>query len=280
MIKNLTLNKILYLLTGALSIIAAMIGVLNPEMYDPVVMARIIPGVFTQDLVVIVASIVMMGLAVLMRQMDYRKTIIILGILGFIFYAYGIYSMEQVYTALYPLYLAILALSFYALALSLASLDPSTVEDLSLPPVVRYVSAGYGVFIAVMFNIIWLGQLAPLLRANDRIENTFSVFVIDLVFIMPSFVITAYLALRKRALGIIGLPALFIVGVGILSPLAFAELIKPIRYGLPLDPAEFWLFAPLSLVFLIFTVVYLATLKSPDGLADGSGHRLNPGGEG
>lgn len=263
--KNLTLNKILILLTGALSIIAATIGVLNPEMYDPVVMANIIPGVFTQDLVVIIASVVMMVLAVWMRQTDYRKMIIILGILGFIFYAYGIYSMEQVYTALYPLYLVILALSFYALALSLASLDRATVEDLNLTPVVRYVSAGYAVFIAVMFNVIWLGQLAPLIRTNDRIENTFSVFVIDLVFIMPSFVITAYLTLRKRALGIIGLPALFIVGVGILSPLAFAELIKPIRYGLPFDPAEFWLFAPLSLVFLIFTVVYLTALKTPDG---------------
>jgi len=263
MIKNLTLNKILYGLTGLLALIAGVIGVLRPGMYDPVVISRIIPGVFTQDLLVVVASLVMIGLAVSMRPDDYRKTIVILGILGFLFYAYGIYAMEQVYTSLYLLYLAILALSFYTMAVSLASLDRSALRALELPPGVRYASAGYGVLIAVMFNIIWISQLIPLLRTNDRIENTFSVFVIDLVFIMPSFVITAYLAVRERAVGLVGLPALFIVGVGILSPLALAELLKPSRYGLPLNPGDFWLWMILSGIFLVVTVIYLGTLKPP-----------------
>ena len=261
MTRNLTLNKSLYLLTGVLAILAALIGVLNPEMYEPVVIARIIRGVFSQDLVVIVGSVLMLVLALGMRRDSHCKAVVILGILGFLFYGYGIYAMEQVYTALYPLYLAILALSFYTLALSLASLDHTAIEDLSLPPVVRYGSAAYGIFIAVIFNIIWIGQLIPLLRTHDRIENTFSVFVIDLVFIMPSFVITAYLTTRNRALGIVGLRALFIVAVGILSPLALAELLKPIRYGLPMIPGDFWLWFILSVVFLIFTIVYLAALR-------------------
>ncbi len=265
MIKNLTLNRMLYGLTGLLSLIAAVIGVLNPGMYDPaIVLTRIMPGVFTQDLLVIVGALAMIALAVSMRPDSYRATTVILGILGFFFYAYGIYAIEQVYTALYPLYLAILALTFYTMALSLASLDRPAIRALRLPKAVRYASSGYGVLIAIMFNIIWISQLIPLLRTHDRIENTFSVFIIDLVFIMPSFVITAYLTIRKRALGVIGLPALFIVGVGILSPLALAELLKPSRYGQPLNPGEFWLWAVLSLVFLVFTVVYLTALKRPD----------------
>jgi len=255
----------LYGLTGLLSLIAAVIGVLNPGMYDPaIVLTRIMPGVFTQDLLVIVGALAMIALAVSMRPDSYRATTVILGILGFFFYAYGIYAIEQVYTALYPLYLAILALTFYTMALSLASLDRPAIRALRLPKAVRYASSGYGVLIAIMFNIIWISQLIPLLRTHDRIENTFSVFIIDLVFIMPSFVITAYLTIRKRALGVIGLPALFIVGVGILSPLALAELLKPSRYGQPLNPGEFWLWAVLSLVFLVFTVVYLTALKRPD----------------
>jgi hypothetical protein len=264
-IKNLTLNRLLYGLTGLLSLIAAVIGVLNPGIYDPViVLTRIMPGVFTQDLLVIVGALAMIVLTVSMRPDSYRATIVILGILGFLFYAYGIYAIEQIYTALYPLYLAILALTFYTMALSLASLDRPAIKALKLPSAVRYASSGYGVLIAIMFNIIWISQLIPLLRTYDRIENTFSVFIIDLVFIMPSFVITAYLTIRERALGIVGLPALFIVGVGILSPLALAEILKPSRYGQPLNPDEFWLWAVLSLVFLIFTLVYLTTLKRSD----------------
>lgn len=265
MIKNLTLNRMLYGLTGLLALIATVTGVLNPAMYDPViVLDNIIPGVFTQDLFVIVGALVMIVLAARMDPADYRTTIVILGILGFLFYAYGIYSIEQVYTALYPLYLAILALSFYTMAFSLTSLDRAAIEALRLPPIVKFGSAGYGMLIAVMFNIIWIGRLVPLIQTHDRIENAFSVFIIDLVFIMPSFMITAYLTIRERALGLVGLPALFIVGIGILSPLGVAELLKPSRYGLPLNRGEFWLWAVLSLVFLVFTLVYLTALKRSD----------------
>ena len=261
MIRNLSLNKTLFIVTGILSLVAAGMGVLTPEMYDPVVSARIIPGVFTQDLLVIAAALVMIFLAALMQQEDYRKAIVIFGVLGFLFYAYGIYAIEQVYTPLYPLYLAILALSFYVLAYGLASLQGSEIEDLAQPASVRYGAAGYGVFVAVMFNFIWIGQLIPLLQEGDRIEYTFSVYIIDLVFIMPAFVITAFLAVRNRAVGIVGLPALFVLGLCILSPLALAEMLKPSRYGMPTDPGQFWLFGVLSLVFLIFAAAYLITLR-------------------
>lgn len=147
------------------------------------------------------------------------------------------------------------------LVYDLASLNFPSIEALKLPRAIRYGAAGYGVFIAVMFNIIWLSRLIPLLQANDRIEYTFSVFIIDLVFIMPAFVLVAILLIRNRALGIVGIPAMFILGVGILSPIALGELLAPVRYGRPMNAGEFWLFAILSIVFLIFAAVYLLILK-------------------
>jgi hypothetical protein len=261
-IRNLSINKILYVVTGLFALIAAGWGVLSPAMYEPVVEARILPGVFTQDLVVVLAAVLMIGLAVRLKSDDYRSLVIILGILGFLFYAYGIYAIEQVYIQLYPMYLAILALSFYTLAYSLVSLNLRTVEALQLPAALRYGTAGYGIFIAIMFNIIWLSQLIPLLQTHDRVEYTFSVYIIDLVFIMPSFVIMAILLIRKRGLGIVGMPAMFILGVGILSPLAFGELLAPVRFGRPMNMGEFWLFGSLSLVFLILALIYLIALKA------------------
>jgi hypothetical protein len=71
-IRNLSLNRTLFVLTGILALVAAGVGVLDPGMYDPVVSARIVPGVFTQDLLVIAAALVMIVLAALMRQDDYR----------------------------------------------------------------------------------------------------------------------------------------------------------------------------------------------------------------
>lgn len=82
-----------------------------------------------------------------------------------------------------------------------------------------------------------------------------------MVFIMPMFVLTAIWLLRRRALGIVGIPALFVLGVGILSPLALGELLAPVRYGCPMSVGEFLLYGILASVFLLFAAVYLKALK-------------------
>ena len=263
MINKLDMNKALFIVTGLLALVAAVIGVVDPGIYEPVVSDEIVPGVFTQDLVVIIAAVLLIVLAAWMKRDDFRKMIVVFGILGFFFYAFGIYVIEQIYTALYILYLGVLSLSFFGLVLGLSSLRQSEIEGLKLTPIIRYSSAGYGVLIAVMFNFIWINQLIPLMQTGYRIEYMFSVFIIDLVFIMPAFVIAGIFAIRRRAIGMIGLPALFVLGVGILSPLALAEILKPYRYDLPMDTGEFWLYAVLSLVFLGLTGVYLLALRRP-----------------
>ena len=261
MIKNISNNRFLFILTGVFSLIASVAGLFYSQMYDHVVPAWIMPGVYAQDLVAILASVILLVVAVRLRPTEYRRGIVILGILGFLFYAYGIYAIEQIYTSLYPLYLAILGLSFFGLIYSLASLDGSALSTLQIPKFLRYGAAVYGILIAVIFNIIWFSQLIPLLQTGERIEYTFSVYIIDLVFIMPAFVISAVMAIRRQSLGIIGLPALFILGAGILSPLALGEIIKPFRYGTPTSTGDLGLFGVLSAVFLILAIVFLIALR-------------------
>ena len=50
MIRDLGANKILWLLTALLSLLAALVGVLSPGIYNKVVSIDIMPGVFGQDL--------------------------------------------------------------------------------------------------------------------------------------------------------------------------------------------------------------------------------------
>jgi hypothetical protein len=264
MVQNLNIIKFLQVLTGAFGLIAAAAGAANLEMYTPVVSARIIPGVLTQDIIVIIASALLIVLALSMKARDYRKLIISMGALGFLFYAYGIYAFEQVYTGFYLIYLAILGLSFYGLITALGSLEKPEVERLSVPAWLGYGSAGLGILIALMFNFLWISELLPLMATGDRIEYTFSVYVIDLVFIMPGFVIAGLLSLRGRAFGLIGLPGLFIVGVGILAPLALAELLKPALFSQPMDPGGLGLFGTLTLLFLAFAAAYLVLLRPAD----------------
>jgi hypothetical protein len=113
-----------------------------------------------------------------------------------------------------------------------------------------------------MFNVIWFSQLVPLLQESDRIEYMYSIYVIDLSLVMPAFVIAAIMAIRCHHIGLMGIPALFVVGAGILGPLALAEAIKPIRYSIPSNTGDFLLYLILSVLFLVFASVFIAALKT------------------
>ena len=256
-----SVSTVLQLLTGVLALAAALFSVIQPSIYEGIVSPGIVPGVFAQDILVIVAAVLLLVLTATTGPSVLRRQIVILGILGFLLYAYGIYAIEQLYIYLYPVYLAIVALSFYALVYVLGGISASAEKRIVLPSWLRYISSMFAILIAVMFNIIWFAQLIPLLRAGRRIEYTFSVYIIDLCFIMPAFVICAVMTMRKKAIGEAGLPGLFILGVGILSPLALAEALKPTLFDTARDPGGFWLYLVLSGLFLVLAVLYLAKLK-------------------
>jgi hypothetical protein len=263
---HLGLNRIVWVGIALVTLVAGTAGILRPEIYDGVVSPDIVPGVFTQDLVAVLAALVLLGIALTVRAESDALPVIALGILGFFIYAYGIYAIEQVYNGFYPLYLAILSASVYALIYGFACVRASA-RSVPVPPSwFLRAAALYSIVIALMFNVIWFGRLIPLLQEGNRIEFTFSILIIDLCFIMPGFVLAAIMALRGLRTGIVALPVLFIVGIGILSPLALAEILKPLRYDMPTDAGSLWLWAVLSLLFLLFAVAHLVSAK-PSGAA-------------
>ena len=153
MVRNLIANKILWLLTGLLSLVAALFGVFNPTIYSNVVIVEIIPAVFGQDLLTIVASVTILLLAVRIKKGDSKKQIVILGLLGYLFYAYGIYVIERIYNMLYYLYLAIFGLSFWAIVYNTANIHPELLQKVQLPGLMRKISATFSLLVAVVFNV-------------------------------------------------------------------------------------------------------------------------------
>jgi hypothetical protein len=257
------LTRWLWLLTGLLALVTAGLGVARPAMYEELMPATVLPGMFTQDLLVVALSAVLLGLAGTTRPTQVRRQVAAHGILGFLFYAYGIYAIERVYTGLYPAYLALFGASLFVLVQSLAAVPSAVRRALAVPAWMRRLAAGYALAVAAMFTVLWLGQLLPLLESGTRVDVLYSIYVIDLSFVMPALAVAAVLALRRHPVGLMGLPALFVLGAGILSPLALAELLKPGRYGQPFDAGGFWLYAGLSAAFVGGAAAYLAVLRVP-----------------
>jgi hypothetical protein len=262
MISQFSFNRLLWFVVAILSLTVAVFGVVNPSVYDGVIGESIKPGVFSQDILAVVLSVVLLLLAFTSRESQLRKRVIAHGILGFFFYSYGIYAIERVYNWLYPIYLGIFGLSLFVLIYGVSTVPKNATANLVVPSSVRILGAGYGILIAVIFNVIWFSQLVPLLRRGERIEFTYSIYIIDLSFVMPAFVIAAIMALRRHPTGLMGIPALFVLGAGILSPLALTEVLKPYRYGVPPETGEFWLYFVLTVLFMALAAIFLISFKT------------------
>jgi hypothetical protein len=133
---------------------AALVGVFKPSIYEKVVSNDILPAVFGQDLMTIVASIIILLLAIRIRREDSKKQIVILGILGYLFYAYGIYVIERLYSVLYYLYMAIFGLSFWSMAYGVAKIHPEILQKVQVPGLMRNVSVGFSLLVALVFSVL------------------------------------------------------------------------------------------------------------------------------
>lgn len=111
MLKNLRSHAIIWCIVASLALFASIAGVSNLSIYEKVVSKDLMPAVLTPDLLTVVSSVLVLGLVFFKRD-NYKIQIIILGILGYFFYNYGVYVIERIYNNLYLIYMAIFALSF------------------------------------------------------------------------------------------------------------------------------------------------------------------------
>lgn len=254
--------RILWVLTALFTLIAALVGVINPGIYHNLIDQKYIPGTISQDYIALLASILLLFCVFWMNEKTVVKQIVGLGILGFLFYAYGIYVIEQVYNALYLIYMAIFSLSFFSIVYSVANIRKDILENIRVSDTVRKISAGFSFLIPLVFSPLWIMMLLPLLQTGERIENIFSVFILDLCFIMPVFVILAVMTVKKKGLGIFLTPAMFVLGFTLLFPVGFAEVIK-VLYGMnaSMDMGSMFMYLGIAIVFLVLNFFYLKNLK-------------------
>ena len=236
MVHNLKLAKIFWTITTAFTFLAALGGVLFNGIYVGLFPADFLPGAFPQDVLTILVCIFLFVLIATTRESDIKKQVVILGLLGSFFYLYGIFTMERVYNGFYLLYAAVFASSFWTIIYSLSGFRSAAFASLRLNNGIRKTTAITSIVIAVLFTFLWTMSLIPLMKAHNRIDFLYSIYILDLCFVMPAFFITAIMSLLKMPLGTLIGPAIMILGFFVIFPLGLNELAKPsaglaINYG-------------------------------------------------
>ncbi|MGN7201067.1 hypothetical protein [Arthrobacter sp. SAFR-044] len=260
MLKHLFLNRLLWAVTGLLALSAAGTGVLRPGIYDAVVSSELIPGAYSQDLLSVAAGLGLLYLSYAARPDRPKYQIVALGLLGYLFYAYGIYVIERTYNGLYLLYMAVFALSFWAMVTAGSTLDPA-LRTVSLPRAMRIASASGAVLQPLIFYPLWIVMLLPLMRTGEQIDSLYSIFILDLCFIMPGFLMLSFLTYRNHRTGLLLLPALYVLGFTLIFSLAVGELVKPLFGTVPSQAALLPALA-LSGLFLVLLILHLAQLRT------------------
>lgn len=253
------LTAILMIILSVLALGVALGSLIFPQVYQGVLTLALLPGTFSQDVISILAAVVlvMMSIQFLKRQ-RFKSFIIMLGLSAYFFYAYGLFTISGNYNPLYPLYLLIFSLAIYSLVLGLTSFQSAAVAQTHLPAWLRRTVAGFLIFIVVLFVPLWLGLLLPGAIAK-ACPDAYAVLVLDLAVVMPAMGITAYMLLRNIPFGNILAGVALLKSLTLMMSVALGTAAAPI-YGLPLDYPMLGIYCLVVLFSLVLGTFYMLNL--------------------
>ncbi|HEY5978257.1 MAG TPA: hypothetical protein VIT41_01370 [Microlunatus sp.] len=249
-----------WLIVGAVTVVTAGWGLLQPDVYRGVIAPGTRPGALSQDLISVFVGLALCGLALPRARGGTKAQLVALGLLGYLFYAYGILVIERVYNGWYLNYLAIFGLSGWLLVLGAIDVVHRTADSAILPRRVSRISGMGALLQPLIFYPLWISMLIPLMVDRDQIDSLYSIFIIDLVFIMPAFLLVAVGLFRDRSWAAVLAPVMFALGAVLILSLALGELVKPL-FGSPVTVAGLVPPTLLTVLFAGLAILDLARLS-------------------
>jgi hypothetical protein len=252
-------------LIALLLVITAGAGVFEKGLYGLFLPAELVAFQYFQDLVSLAFAPALLIVMIYARRGSARAFILWAGILVYVLYYYAFYGFGMVYTAYYPLYLALMGLSGFSLIGLLTSVDLEAFQGLVTARMpVRFIAIVLGM--SVLFVPIWLGMLMQGIAAQQA-SGTALVFVLDLSFLIPAIAYTAVQVCRRCSVGYL-LSGVFLFKAtvsGIL--LTGGELLKMQR-GLPPAMDQLGMYVFLAVAGALGLVLYMRNLQAgPQALA-------------
>ncbi len=187
--------------------IAAGCGIFIHGLYRDV--PNIVAQAIGQDLIslaIVLPTLVIT--AVLARRGSLPARLIWLGGLLYLVYTYLIFAFDIQYNQLFLVYVALLGCSLYGFIGSLARLDMSGIKSHSTGKAPIKLTCIYLAVVAILFYFMWLSEIVPAWLAGELPQSvqengtqSHAVYVLDMAWILPAFVITSISLWRKHILG-------------------------------------------------------------------------------
>lgn len=236
--KTLIFLVILILLLSATVSIIGILTSRNPQHYTFTAITKETvmifgTGIYKNDSVSVVAQgiasdMVTLFLAIpvtaialyLTTKNSFRAQLTLTGLIGYFLYTYISYTFLWSYNPLFVIYTALMSLSLFAFIIAMTSFDLSNITHrFSEKFPVRLIS-GYLISISILLALLWLGKLAPTFGGAVPVGlehyTTLVIQGMDLGFIVPAGLVTAYLLLNRKPLGYFLSSVLIVKGIAML----------------------------------------------------------------
>lgn len=258
-------TAIITLVLSILAILVALEGLINKNIYEDAISTGVFletfrAGTLAQDLISVVSGVLLSILSILMiRKPNHKTFIVILGLIGYFLYGYGLFAVSGLYTSRYVLYMIIFILSMYSLILGLNSYNSSIVKKYVLSKGLRMTIGIFLFIIVMMFVPLWLSTLIP-----HSIENTlpdfYGVFIMDLCLVMPAFAVIALQLLRKKSFGNVLAGVALMKILTLCLSLVIGESLA-LKFGMEVNFPMIIIYGVLTIISLVLGGLYLSKYK-------------------
>lgn len=253
-------------LIGLLLVAASVSGLFWKGLYRDVDI--FLPQLFGQDLITIAFGMPLLFFSLIFSlQGSLRARLMLLGALGYILYTYATYSFGVMYNELHLLYIALFSLSLFAFVGLLTTWDASSLKEKFKQ---KTPSFTIGIIFIVMGTIIllmWGSDLISSLVKGVTPETIVMgsvpvnvIYVLDLGVIVPAFILTGVMLMKKRPVAYV-LTGALLVKLATLGLAIVAMIYFMVRDGQRVAPGQIVFFITITLIGFFFSIWYLISLR-------------------
>ena len=199
------------------------------------------------------------------RKKSLRGQLLLTGALGYFLYTYTSLVFLAAFNNFFLLYVALFSMSLFAFVLSMMNLNPQEILNRVSDKFPRRWVIAFSFILAIFLCMSWLGLVVPSIFSGEAPESleTYTTMVIqamDLGIVVPAFVLSAILLLKKNPWGYALSFVVMIKGM-MMGAALIAMIIGQILAGVPSDPVMAVMFSLICVSGIITSLVMLKNIK-------------------
>jgi hypothetical protein len=243
-----------------LLLIMAGAGLFGQNVYDDFAPPKYVQESRAQDLISLALGIPLLAAALIAVQRGRAWGFPLwAGVLAYELYVYAIYAFGGVYNIFFLAYIAVASLSLYGIVGVLNGVDGEWFQQSVGEKMPRRWIGGFFLLITLIFAAIWIASVLETISTGTE-DSGHLIFVIDLMIVLPAFVISAVKLFRRQVMGDVLAGTMLIKFDSLCIAIALGQLFRAMN-GIAVESGLLSVFIPMGVIGLVFSWVYFRNLR-------------------